>query len=127
MEELCCPHSSVFPPPQTTVAGDRTMTSLCSSVFPRSLSCSDRKMASIRIISFQWPEYVEGDSWDIVTFIVFPSMGLLNTQLKRGISSCFYLDIDSNVIWRRLLPSVSLAIFFFLFLVKGPRLQGRYA
>ena len=62
----------------------------------------------------------KGDSWDIVTFMVFPPMGLLNTQLRRGISSSFYLDIDSNLIWRSLLPSVSLAIFFFFFWLRDP-------
>jgi len=75
VEELSCPHSSVLPPPQTTVAGDRTMSSFHSSVFPRRLSCSGRKMASMRIISFQWPEHVEGDSWDLITFIACPPSG----------------------------------------------------
>ena len=72
MEVFSCPHSSVSPPPQTTGAGDRTMLSLYYSAFPRNLSCSGRKTAAMRIISFQRPGDVEGERWDFNTFIACP-------------------------------------------------------
>lgn len=82
MEGFSCPHSSVSPPPQTAGAGDRTMLSLYSSAFPRSLSCSGRKMAAMRIISFQWPGDMEGESWDFNTFIASLPSGAAENILK---------------------------------------------